>query len=369
MRREDRYLDTLRCLASMPFLDRLELAAVSGMADRTAYNAVADLKRRGLVDAFSHATDLLRTTRRFYVTAAGLGHLASVDAVSLDRVLRHYTVSAQWRRILLERLDAVGVIYRLVATIAAEEGTLGFRWFRTGPLDAAITLPGNRTIGIVRQGATSDRTAFAKRLWRLREGQLPGAILLLAPDSVRLHHMLRLLSGAPISAFLALEEDAAMAGCDDPVWHPPSIAASLDLRYVLSRMDPGGILPADPELSRATLPQDIALDGQRRAVPDHLLPAMLKPAEKHALDVLSDWPWITPPDLCRLLGFSKPRLSQVMVPLTAYGLIRRLSIGGSRHRPSGSQGPSRRWSGQKTLEYRRRRGRRGHFRPLDRHLR
>ena len=31
-----------------------------------------------------------------------------------------------------------------------------------------------------------------------------------------------------------------------------------------------------------------------------------------------------------MLGFSKARLSQVMVPLTGYGLIRRLSIGGSR---------------------------------------
>ena len=327
---KDCYLDTLRCLASMPFLDRLELAALSSRADRTTYNAVADLERRRLADSLPHATDLLRTTQRFYVTAAGLRHLASADGVSLDRLLHVYPVSAQWRRILLERLDAVAVIYRLAATTADEEDDIAFRWYRTGPLDAAMSLTGGRTIGIVRQGATADRTAFAKRLWKLREGPLPGAVLLLAPDAVRLHHARRLLAGLPTAAFLAQEEDAALAGCDDPVWHPPSVATSLDLRYLLSHMSQGGTLPEDSELSRVTIPQDIALDGQGGAVSDHLLPALLKPAEKRTLDILSDWPWITSVDLCQLLGFSKARLSQVVVPLERAGLVRRPFAEGRR---------------------------------------
>ena len=95
-------------------------------------------------------------------------------------------------------------------------------------------------------------------------------------------------------------------------------------------MSQGGTLPEDSELSRVTIPKDIAVDGEEGAVPGHLLPALLKPAEKRTLDILSDWPFITSVDLCRLLGFSKARLSQVMVPLTGYGLVRRLSIGGSR---------------------------------------
>ena len=327
---KDCYLDTLRCLASMPFLDRLELAALSGRADRTTYNAVADLERRRLAASLPHATDLLRTTQRFYVTAAGLRYLASADGMSLDRLLHVYPVSAQWRRILLERLDAVAVVYRLAATTADEEDDIAFRWYRTGPLDAAMSLTGGRTIGIARQGATADRTAFAKRLWKLREGPLPGAVLLLAPDAVRLHHARRLLAGLPTAAFLAQEEDAALAGCDDPVWHPPSISASLDLRYILSRMSQGGTLPEDSELSRVTLPKDIAVDGEEGAIPGHLLPALLKPAEKRTLDILSDWPWITSVDLCQLLGFSKARLSQVVVPLERAGLVRRPFAEGRR---------------------------------------
>ena len=326
MTAEDRYLETLRCLASMPFLDRLELAALSGRADRTTYNAAAELERRGLVEGISHATDLLPTTRRFYVTAQGLRYLASVDGVSLDQLLRRYPVSAQWRRILLDRLDAVGVIYRLAAAIAAEEGAIGFKWYRSGPLDAAMYLQGERTIGIVRQGATTDRTSFAKRLWKLRERPLPRAVLLLAPDTVRLHHARRVLTGLLTSAFVALEEDAALSDAEQTIWHPPSIAASLELRYVLSRMDRGGTLPKDSEVSLATLPKDIILNGKKRSVPDLLLPALLKPAEKRTLDILSDWPWIASVDFCRLLGFSKARLSQVMIPLIRYGLVRRLSL-------------------------------------------
>ena len=329
----ERYSDILRRMAAMPFLDRLELAAVSGRADRTAYVAVADLERQGLAAAVPHATDLLRTTRRFYVTAQGLRRLASVYGISQEELLHTHPVSAQWRRILLERLDAVGVIYRMVASIAAEEGIVGFRWYRRGPLDAAVSLPSGRTVGIVRQGATTDRTGFAKRLWRLWEGPLPGAILLMAPDAVRLHQARRLLRGAPVPAFVALEEDVAQTADNYPVWRPPSIAASLDLRYVLSRMESGGALPRDSEHARVTTPKDISLDGKTKAVPGHLLPSILKPAEKRALDILSDWPWITSVDLCRLMGFSKARLSQVIVPLMGYGLVRRLSIGGSRLAP------------------------------------
>ena len=110
---KERYTYVLRSLASMPFLDRLELAAVSDVPDRTTYDAVADLERRGLVDSIPHATDLLRTTRRFYLTAAGLNRLSDEEGVSLDEMLRTYPVSVQWRRILLGRLDAVAVIYRV----------------------------------------------------------------------------------------------------------------------------------------------------------------------------------------------------------------------------------------------------------------
>ena len=283
-----------------------------------------------MVDSIPHATDLLRTTRRFYLTTAGLNRLSDEEGVSLGELLRSHPVSAQWRRILMERLDAVGVIYRVAAAIAAEQGAIGFRWFRREAMDAAILFQDGRSVGIVRQGATSYRTGFSKRLWRLAERPLPGAVLILTPDEVRLRHARRRLTGTPLPALLALEEDAALARADDPVWHLPSIAANLDLRYVLSYIERGGVLPTEAEPSQVSLPDDITLDDLGQAVPDHLLPALLKPAEKRTLDLLSDWPWITPGDLRGLLGVSAARLSQIMIPLVNAGLVRRDSFEGHR---------------------------------------
>ena len=326
----DRELTYLRRLASMPFIDRLELAAVSGASDRSTYDAVANLVCRGLASSVPHATDLLRTTRRFHLTAAGLQHLAFLEDADLDKILRTYPVSARWRRILLERLDAVSVIYRLASSIASEEGPIGLRWYRAAPLDAAVELPGGRTLGIVRQGLTTDRTSFAKRLWRLREGPLPGAVLILMPDEVRLKHARRALAGSHVPALLALERDAAWAGPEEPVWRVPSVSASLDLRYVMSYVDRGGELITEPEPLRATLPEDIAQEGSGIEAADWLLPALLKPAEKRVLDLLFDWPGIAPEHLRGLMGVSRARLFEIMGRSTDAGLVRRVAIGGRR---------------------------------------
>ncbi len=316
----DRQVQTLRRLAAMPFLDRLELAAVAGMSDRSAYHVVAALERRGLAASLAHATDLLRTTRRCYLTAAGLQRLAQAEGVGVDEVLRASPVSAQWRRIVLARLDAVAVIYRLAASIAALLGSVEVRWYRALPLDAAILLPGGRTVGVVRQGRTADRTGFAKRLWRLREGPRLSGVLLLMPDAVRLQHARRRLADAPWAAFLALERDAIGGGLDHPVWRPPTINAIVDLPSALAAFNSGGARPTEPVPARATLPEDIKRHAPSRDAPDWLLPVLLKPAEKRALDLLADWPWISRDDLRGLLGVSQARVSQLVTRLGAFGL-------------------------------------------------
>ena len=327
----ERDLPTMRRLASMPLIDRLELAAVSGTPDRSTYEAVADLERRGLAASVSHATDLLRTTRRFHLTVSGLRRLAEAEGVAMPELIREYPVSAQWRRILMERLDAAGVIYRLASSIAAEVGPIGFRWYRAAPLDAALALPDGRTLGIVRQGLTSDRTGFSKRLWRLREGPLPGAVLMLMPDEVRLRQAPRALTSSRVPAVLALERDAAWAGPSEPVWRLPSVAAALDLRYLLSSyVERGGSVPREPEPMMATLPEDIVPGSPGRRTPDWLLPALLKPAGKRLLDLISDWPGIAPDHARGLLGVSRARLYEIMAHLSEAGLIGRVAIEGRR---------------------------------------
>ena len=321
----------LHRLAEMPFLDRLELAAVTGASERAAYYAMAALEDAGLAAAFPHGSDLIRPTRRFHLTARGLRRLAADEGVPTDILLRAYPVSAQWRRILLQRLDAVAVIYRVAAAVAAERGSLdGFRWFRATPLDAVLVLPGGRTVGVVRQGPTADRTAFSKRLRRLYEGRLPGALLVLASDGSRLQHARRLLNGFPVPAFLARERDAASAAAHRQVWHPPSGEAALSLRTALSKARPGGALPTERQRLRASMPADLPPGCSGDHVSDHLLPARLRPAEKRALDLLAAWPWLTPAHLGELLGVRPPRLSHVMGRLQALGLTVSVTMGGRR---------------------------------------
>ena len=324
------HLETLRRLATMPFLDRLELAAVSGVPDRSAYNAVAALEREGLVASLPHATALLRQTRRYFLTNVALCRLAEVEGITLEQLLRRHPVSARWRRILLERLDAVAVIYRLTSSIATLEGIASFRWYRGLPLDAGIVLNDGRTVGVVRQGLTADRTGFAKRIWRLREGPLPGGVLLLLPDEVRLRHARRLVAVVPFPVLLSLERDAAWSSPDSPVWQLPSVNAALDLKAALGHIQGSRKMPAEPQPLRATPPRDIAPNLNENNSPDWLLPALLKPAGKLALDLVSDWPWIAPRHLRLLMGVSQGRLSQVLLPLADAGLIERVSCQGQR---------------------------------------
>ena len=327
----ERHLTVMRRLASMPFLDRLELAAVSGVSDRTTYEAVDGLERMGLAVSISHATDLLRTSQRYYLSALGLQRLAELEGVDLDEIVRTHPASVQWRRILMERLDAVGVIYRLASSIAAETGPVRLRWYRAAPLDAAVQISDGRTVGIVRQGLTADRTGFSKRLWRLGEGPLPGAVLMLMPDEVRLRHARRSLDGSHVPAVLALEQDAVWTGPSAPVWRLPSVADALDLRYVLSTyLEPGGRLINEQEPMQATLPEDVRLGRPGMPTPHWLLPALLKPAEKRVLDLLFDWPGIVQDDLRGLLGVSKGRLYEVVAPLIDAGLVERISFEGRR---------------------------------------
>ena len=121
--------DVLRLLAGMPFLDRLELAEVSGWSRGAAYGAVEKLESGGFCTPALHAADPLQPTRRFHLTAAGLGRLAEQEGLSPDELVRRYPVSAQWRRSLMERLDALGVIYRLACAVSGLAFPIRFRWY------------------------------------------------------------------------------------------------------------------------------------------------------------------------------------------------------------------------------------------------
>ena len=330
MRPEACETELLRRLAAMPFLDRLEMAAVSGRSRGAVYEAVRKLESAGLVASVPHAAQLIPPTRRYCLTAAGLHRLARDESMTVDELLARCPVSEQGRRVLMERLDAAAVVYRLATAVSNAAYPIRFRWYRAMPMDATMTLPDGRTVAVVRQGLTAGRTAFSKRLWRLREEFRPSAVLMLMPDEVRLRHARRLMAGAPSIAYLALERDAASAGANAPIWRPPSGPALLDLRTALSYARRRGAWPTEKPPSKVFLPGEISLEGPEHEVPGWMLPALLKPAEKRALDLLSDWPWIAPAHLGELLGVKRSMLSRILVRLQGLGLAVDLHVEGGR---------------------------------------
>lgn len=317
--------ELLRLLSWMPFLDRLEMAAVSGRSRSAVYEAVRRMEDEGLAAPVPHATDLTPLSARYHLTADGVRRLAREEGVALDDLLRERPVSLQWRAVLLKRLDAAAVVYRLASAVSNAAYPMRLLWYRAMPMDAAMLLPKGRRVAVVRQGPTSDRTAFSKRMRRVLEGQFPGGVLMIVSDDVRLRHARRMLARAPRPVLLALERDVATAGADDPIWHTTSATAGVDLKSALDMVHPGGEVPEEQPLARVSLPWDMPAGRPGMDLPDHALPTILKSAEKRALDLISDWPWITRKRLASLMAASEPRASQVLAGLEEFGLAIRLS--------------------------------------------
>ena len=322
--------DVLRTLADMPFLDRLEMVAVTGWSKGAVYEAVASLESGGFCDSALHAVDPLPPARRFHLTAAGLRRLAEQEGRQVDDLLHAHPVSAQWRRNLMERLDAVSAVYRVASSICHVAYPIRFRWYRANPLDAGVTLPDGRTVGIARQGLTADRSAFARRLWKLRRHPMPGAVLVLAADEVRLRHTRNALSNADVPALFALEREAMTAGAEERIWTPVRVNARIDLRYELERLPDGGELPQEDDSRMASVPAEFSISGPDWDIADYMLPLALRSGEKRALDLISDWPWITLRELAALLGVSPQRASQLVNPLEGLKLVERPTDAGGR---------------------------------------
>ncbi len=183
------------------------------------------------------------------------------------------------------------------------------------PLDAAVAMPDGRTLAVVRQGNTSDRTAFAKRLWRL--GQLPpaSAVLMLLPDETRQRRARRLAAALSGPVFLAVESDVVYAGAGAAIWRTPPGPAPLDLQTALAHTGLPRTWPLRKPPQRASIPD--TLDPEA----DCMLPSLLKPVEKRAVDLLADWPWLSPQHLGALLGVKRSRLSQVTTRLAELSLL------------------------------------------------
>ncbi len=311
MKLSDCQSDLLHQLAQTPFADRLELAALSGWSQSAVYRQMASMEHVGLVEHLTHATLLIPTTRRYCLSAEGLRQLAEGGGGKVARQLRSWPVSQEWRRLILERLDAAAVLYRLTTAICESQHPLRFHWFRAQAMDAVIELPDGRSLALVRIGRTTDRTAFAKRLGRLHEALRVGPAMILLPDELRLRHVRRIVAGFTAMPFLAVERDVINMDADAAVWRIASGNARFTLNEALSYAIPRSDQIIEQPLTRVSMPRPLADCGV----------ISLSRTEQRALDLIGDWPWIRPTHLADLLDCGERHTGQVLQSLESDGLV------------------------------------------------
>ena len=178
----------LDSLGQMPFVDSAELAGILGQPHATVHRALTGLLADGIVGRVSHGTAHLSSSRRFYLTAKGIGEAAGfLGFATPSDFVRAYPVSREWLALLIRRMDAVAAVYRLAASLSPGIGGLRshVEFHRRGRFDATITLHNGRRFGVVRQGLALRRRSLYDRLRAIAEydyTRRPEATLILTPS-------------------------------------------------------------------------------------------------------------------------------------------------------------------------------------------
>ena len=195
----------VRLVGRMPFVSFRDVCDLLGLDGYQRARVIMDN-----LEALGHVTSLKTAgvysggweVKRFVLTLRGIGRLAELERIEVPDALRRYPVSLQWRRVLLRRLEALEVYYKLCcfAALARREGAITFGegedvggpgefavgepsegtlfwWRRTGWMDGTFIYGrgrGARKVRVLRIGSVGVRRATLHRLgsmvrsWKVR---------------------------------------------------------------------------------------------------------------------------------------------------------------------------------------------------------
>ena len=261
-------------------------------------------------------------------------------------MLTAYPVSKQWFRLLVERLDAVAVLYRVAALVSDADPNpdpIRVDHHRHGPYDMLLTLSGGRTVGVIRQGPMLPGANLRYRLrsiGHLPRDERPFLTLIITHSDQATRRAIRALGDPSVyrRTFVATEGELLAGDHAGVVWQqggyglgqdPPALIdpetslanilpwaeGLLESSHQARRDDPGPDPDAlYPDDVRADLPepaQQIASDPTTR----------LTRAEKDALDLLAAWPRCNREQLAGLMGgVTLRRVNQVLRSLRDHDL-------------------------------------------------
>ena len=313
----------IRALGRMPFLERRELSAVAPLAERTALNALHRLESAGLAFSVKHSLNERARMKRWYLTARGIVRFSEIEDMETRDALRRFPLSAEWRRSLLRRMATVAACYRIALdTCAPSQGILAWRWERSGPLDAVMTLPDRRTLGIARFGSALSKRGMYSRLGSLAEMNRRNhlfAALVVVPGPIEAHGVLEWMRGKALNLSVCEEGQVRNGAPGDAIWrshvYRPDI--SFPLRAVIRSVLKRSLPPASSTGRRASMPRD---DAVRLGGHDLVSCDLVEPAAT-MLGLLTDWPLMRQSDISRFLGISPGRIRAGAAQLRRLGLV------------------------------------------------
>lgn len=330
---------TLAALAQMPLMDSVDLAAVTGLPDRSAREALRRLDKHGLIAALPYTRFDGARVKRWYLMPEGIEELAQsrlMGETAHDLIAENDMLSAQGRQHLLERLDAVDAIYRIAQAVASAAGSVGglrfrWRWETQGVLDAVLQLPDGRTVAIARLGSTHTGRAARGRLSQIRDMHTEDA------DWGRLHTTLLLVPGVVerdaaavfmresgvAGVHVSVETEMMEAELDSPVWHTPG-GRRVSSGEAFANTPPSAMPPTRRSEEVPEMPSsDIADDAGELG----LVATELGVSARTLLRLLYDFQFIRVTQLKRMTGLSDGHLNKVKAKLKGAGLVHYLSVG------------------------------------------
>ena len=349
--------DTLLLVCAAPLATVGKLARFSRVPASTLRERLGKLSERGLADSVAHRLGVLgpHPQRRYFPTEQGIDAGGRAEH-GRETFLREYPVSRRWFQLLVERLDAIAVLYYVAALVAdadPHETPSPVDHYRQG-VPTTCSSPFQKAV----PWACCARAAAlpsANLRYRLRSmenlpsRQRPTVTLVLTFSDQTTRRAVRTL-GHPMqhrTTFVATEGELLAGDHRGVVWQqcgagmgdkpPVKVVPGVSLNDVVAWTDRlMEIAEADRRRYGFKKPRKPTPDPET-LYPSHLRATMPKPAqqlasalsmqltraEKVALDLLAAWPLCTTEQLAGLMGdVTRRRANQVLWSLTQRALMR-----------------------------------------------
>ena len=255
----------------------------------------------------------------------------------------------------------MAALYRVAALVADADSQgkpVRVDHYRQGPYDMLITLSGDRSVGLLRQGSTLPSANLRYRLRTLENlphSQRPMATLVLAHSDQANRRAVRTLGDVTQhrATFVATEGELLAGDHMGVVWQqcgngteldlPVEVARGVSLNAIMAWADRVAGRSAEASRQRNSGAERKLKPDPETLYHDHLRAAMPEPsellrsslavrltrAEKDALDLLASWPLCTTDQLAGLMGgVTRRRSNQVLSSLAGHSLV---CADGQRH--------------------------------------